>query len=153
MAQFQKPQAFPYSYKSISAPIDKVWQFPEIGISMALPQNLLQIEQLRMRVRITFDPSLSAAQQTLNRIRVQQINVTTGVLIKNVLIPLNKASVSNVLDFVYDLTTFIDKQNTNIIWLGFGGSPDNFAVNPYFSTTNTLKLWKVDMGYTSKGIY
>lgn len=153
MAQFQKPQSFPYSYKSISAPVDSILFVPEIGIQMVLPLNLFQIEQWLMRVRVQFDPTLTTAQKTLTRIRVQQINVTTGVLIKNVLIPLSKPAVSNILDFNFDLSTYIDRKNDNIIWLGFGTTPDNFTINPYNTTTNTLRLWHVDMGYTSKGVY
>lgn len=153
MAQFQKPQSFPYSYKSISAPVDSILFVPEVGIQMILPLNLFQIEQWLMRVRITFDPSLTTAQKTLTRIRVQQINITTGVLIKNVNIPLSKVAVSNVLDFVFDLTTYIDRKNDNIIWLGFGNTPDNFTINPYSAGISRINLWHVDMGYTSRGIY
>lgn len=152
MAQYQKPQAFPYSYKSISAPVNQGVIIPEIGIQMVLPLNLFQIEQLVMRFRTTWDASLSTAQKTLTRIRVQQINVTTGALIKNVLIPMNKPPVGNVLDFNFDVSSYIDRKNDNIIWLGFGSDP-NYVTNPYSSTVNVLNLWHVDMGYTSKGIY
>lgn len=152
MAQFQKPQAFPYSYKAVSSPVDQQLAFPEIGFQMILPLNLLQVEQLLTHFRAQFDASLTTAQKTLTRIRVQQINITTGVLIKNVNLAMNKSAVSNVLDFDFDLSSFIDRKNNNIIWFGFGTDP-TYIANPYLSTVNTLKIWKMDMAYTTRGVY
>lgn len=154
MADNGRTQIFPYSLKTVSAPINSGFNIPEIGLEVNLAQNHYSTELLRHRVRIIFDSSMTSTYKQLTAIRVQQINKTTGVLIKNVVRPIVKTAVGNTLEFNFDFTPYIDKANRNIIWLQLGLDQDlSFGhTNIFTNYSHTIALWKADMAYTVKGI-
>jgi hypothetical protein len=144
-----KNQTFPYSYKTISIPVNSqfVWYQPRLEIIQ--PENIYEVELLYTHFRILFDNALPADMKGVKRVTVTGLD-DDGFIVREPLgMDINRMAVANVLDVNLDLTPFIYKEGRNEISFETMGG-DFWALGTY---TNILQIWKADMAYTVKGIY
>lgn len=144
-----KPQKFPYSYKTVSIPVNSQYVFNKPTLEIINPQNLYEVELLYTHIRILFDAAISTPLKTLVGVTVTGLDANGFVVREARGVTLNKAAVGNVVDVKLDLTPFIYKTGRNLITLEVASS-DAFGG---ILGTNILQIWKADMAYTVKGIY
>lgn len=144
-------QKFPYSYKTISIPVNSQYVFNLPRLEIINPQNLYEVELLYTHIRILFDASIASQYKKLLSVKVSGLDEDGFTVREAKGLILNRSAVGNVLDVKLDLTPFIYKTGRNLITMevpGFGpvGVPDGIP------GTNILQIWKADMAYTVKGI-
>lgn len=147
MATQSKPQKFPYSYKTVSAPINSQFVFEQPYLQIINPQNLYEVELLQTHIRILFDASLPASYQKLLNVMVTGVDNNGATVRAAKGVTLNQSAVANIIDVSLDLSPFISKTSHNLVSFLIP-----VAYNDYPSATNILQLWKSDMAYTVKGI-
>lgn len=148
MANDGKPQTFPYSYKTISIPVNSQFSFNKPYLEIYNPINILTTELLYTHLRLAFDPAISAGLKTLIGITVTGLDDDGNVVRAPKGVTLNKAAVSNIVDVVVDLSPFIYKTGRNRITFEVPSTDQYGSI----TGTNIVQLWKADMAYTTKGI-
>lgn len=144
-----QPQKFPYSYKTISIPVNSQFIYYIPRLEIINPVNLFEVELLYTHLRILFDNALPAGMKGVKSVRVTGLDEDGFEVREPRGIVLNKAAVSNICDVALDLSPFIYKEGRNLIEFETMGGDFWFPT----SYTNILQLWKADMAYTVKGIY
>lgn len=148
MANSGKPQTFPYSYKTISIPVNSQFSFNKPYLEIYNPVNILTTELLYTHLRLAFDPAISTPLKTLIGITVTGLDDDGNVVRAAKGVVLNKAAVSNIVDVVIDLSPFVYKTGRNRITFKVPSTDQYGSI----TGTNIVQLWKADMAYTTKGI-
>lgn len=143
-----KPQKFPYSYKTISIPVNSQFVYYIPRLEIINPVNIFETELLYTHIRILFDATLPTAMKGIKSVSVTGLDASGAVVRAKRTITLNKAAVSNICDVTLDLSPLVYKTGRNLIELETMGGDFWFPV----SYTNILQIWKADMAYTTKGL-
>lgn len=148
-------QEYTYQYKNVTITNQQFCGYgPNLQIN--LPDNVLAIKGLFIRVVAQFDPAESSktiSEFILNGVPAFtfQYKGTTST------VPVNwQANASNILDARLDLQGQLSKLhifpgaagNQPYIIMGMGLN----GTTTYSSTTNQILLWKIDLTYTTQGI-
>jgi len=148
MANDGKPQTFPYSYKTISIPVNSQFSFNMPYLEIYNPINILTSELLYTHLRIAFDPSIATNLKILKNITVTGLDDNGFIVREPRGVTLNKAAVSNIVDVVIDLSPYLYKTGRNRITFEVPSSDAYGGI----TGTNRVQLWKGDLAYTTKGI-
>lgn len=144
-----KNQTFPYSYKTISIPVNKQFVYYKPTLEIIQPENLYEMELLFTHFRILFDNALPAGMKGVKSVTVTGLDEDGFIIREAKGMEINRMAVANILDVNLDLSPFIFKGGRNQISFETMGGDFWFPV----AYTNILQLWKADMAYTVKGIY
>lgn len=148
-----KPQQFPYSYKTVSIPVNSQYVFNRPRLEIINPINIFTTELLITHIRIIFDASLPSSQKVLSRVTVKGLDADGFVVREEKGVTLNKAATGNIVDAVVDLTPFIYKTGRNLITFEVPASDSTpIGTDGPVAGTNILQIWKADMAYTVKGV-
>lgn len=143
-----KNQKFPYSYKTISIPVNSQYVFNKPTLEIINPENLYEVELLYTHIRILFDAAIPTGEKILKNVMVSGLDAN-GLTVREARgVTLEQAAVGNVVDVKLDLSPFIYKTGRNLITLEVATNSSGTI-----SGTNVLQVWKADMAYTVKGIY
>lgn len=146
-----KGQKFPYSYKTISIPVNSQYSFNKPRLEIINPINIYETELLYTRIRILFDATIATNLKMLKNVMVSGLDEDGFTVREPRGVTLNKAAVGNVVDVTLDLSPFVYKTGRNLITLEVpSGGP--FASDGGILGTNILQIWKADMAYTVKGM-
>lgn len=148
-----KGQKFPYSYKTISIPVNSQYSFNKPRLEILNPQNIYETELLFTHIRILFDSTIDPIYKKLLRVTVTGLDADGYTVRAAKGVELNKSAVANVIDVKLDLTPFIYKTGRNLITFEVPafGSVDSSGTGG-ITGTNILQIWKADMAYTVKGV-
>ncbi len=144
-----QPQKFPYSYKTISIPVNSQFVYWIPRLEIINPINIFETELLYTHIRILFDNSLPTNMKGVKSVFVTGLD-EDGFEVREAMgmFDINKAAVGNVCDLKLDLSPFIYREGRNEISFETMGG-DFWGLGGY---TNILQIWKADMAYTVKGI-
>lgn len=162
MGSQSRTQQFVHQYKSISIGTDvygNATLFCGYGpnFQLNLPDNVLAIKSLNMRISAKFDPA--ETNPGFDYITINGIPFFTYFyteLAYNLTVDWVADPTTHLLNASIDLSSQIPRiqifpgEAGNQPYLTFGiGAPNN---NPFSSLTNQLLLWKFDIIYTTQGI-
>jgi len=146
-----KGQKFPYSYKTVSIPVNRQYSFNKPRLEIINPQNLYEVELLYTHIRIIFDNSIASNLKMIKAVTVTGLDEDGFVVRAAKGLTLNRSAVGNILDVKLDLTPFIYKTGRNLITFEVPAAGE-YADQGSIIGTNILQIWKADMAYTVKGI-
>lgn len=146
-----KPQQFPYSYKTISIPVNSQYSFNKPRLEIINPINIFETELLFTHIRILFDSSIDNSLKVLKNVMVSGLDEDGFTVREARGVTLNKAAVSDIVDVKLDLSPYVYKTGRNLITLEVVAGGD-YAADGGILGTNILQIWKADMAYTVKGI-
>lgn len=145
-------QQFPYSYKTISIPVNSQLGFAYPYLELLNPENIFEVELLYTHVRILFDAAISSDLKKVLRVTVGKIepDPTYGfeTVTESRSVEVNKSAVSNIVDLNLDLSPLVFKGYQNRITLELPSTDQYGSI----SGTNIVQIWKADMAYTVKGL-
>jgi len=148
MANDGKPQTFPYSYKTISIPVNSQFTFNMPYLEVYNPVNILTSELLYTHLRLQFDAAIASNLKVLKSITVTGLDDDGNIVRAPKGLTLNKAAVSNIVDVTVELSPFLYKTGRNRITFEVPSTDQYGGI----SGTNIVQLWKADLAYTTKGI-
>lgn len=143
-----REQEYPYSFKTVTG-IDLTMCNRKLYFRLIPPDELLQHKGLHTTFICVFDPSVAAAARVIRSIgigseRPPMVENTPAIYKK---VTLNKvADVNRRVEINIDLTPLVLPNNDNFVVIEL----DDTLLN--VTNLGTVKLWKIDELFTTRGI-